>query len=171
MKIYAPILLAALVSGCATAYQDPRPLDVQQAELENSLKELSGQYEVIDARNDFYSFTKFEAHTLVVSRQGNGAKFLLVGKKDALLINGHDCKGRNEPDGKSPWLYCATEKGGFFAPVVERVRIDQEVGAKGLLSVEKPMQVKAGDYLFNFHESGSGRPHYYLLKKRPAVAE
>lgn len=169
MKIFTAVMLTALVSGCASTYQDPRPLEVQQAELDNSLKQLSGQYDVIDSRNDFYNFTKFEARSVTVIRQGTAAQFLLVGKEKTILIVGNKCIGRNEPNKDAPWLYCDGQKGGLFAPVVELATKDKEIKLNGLFA-EKAMQVKAGDYLFNFHESGSGRPHHYLLKKR-AVAE
>lgn len=172
LKIFVAVLLSALASGCASTYQDPRPLGVQQAELATSLKELSGQYDVIDARNDFYSFTKFEAKALIVSRQENVARFSLIGKEKTITIDGNRCSGRIGADRISPRLYCDGQKVGFFAPVVELATKDYEVTLNGgLLGGQEAMPVKTGDYLFSFFESGSGRPHYYLLKRRSAVTE
>ena len=97
--------------------------------------------------------------------------FLLDGKDKTIIINGSQCNGRIRPDRNSPRLYCDGQKEGFFAPVVELATKDQEITMNGLLGGTKAMPVKTGDYLFSFVESGSGRPHYYLLRKRPPAAE
>jgi hypothetical protein len=167
LKIFSAILVTTLISGCVSTFYDARPVETQQADLDGALTALAGPYDVIDARNDFYNFTKFDGRALIIIRTGQSASFLLVGGKETLLIDGNECTGY--VDRNSPRLICHPKTRDFIVPGIELATKDHEITLSGLFS-GKPMLVKAGDYVFDVIEAGSGRSHYYLLRKKPAAA-
>lgn len=167
MKIFAAILVTTLISGCVSTFHDTRPVETQQADLDGALTALVGPYDVIDARNDFYNFTKFDGRSLIIIRKGQNASFLLVGEKETILFEGTKCTGYVNMN--SPRLICDPKTPGFIGPGIVLATKDYQITLGGLFSA-KPMLVKAGDYVFDVHETGSGRPHYYLLRKKLVAA-
>lgn len=167
MKNSLALCFTLLLSGCISTYQDPRPVELQKEELEITLKEFAGGYEVIDSLNDRYSLYEAETDSVAVIRDGNSVVFGLVGKK-TLRFYGIDCMGRFKPGHDKPWLYCDTEKElPLFGIVMQVATADREIKSSGLGGLfSKTIHLKKGDYLLDFHSRATGRPHYYILRKR-----
>ena len=162
MKQISTIFLLVMLSACITPYKDPRPPEVQKAELTTVLRELNGEYTVIDSRND----DRNEYTTLKVIAGDEAMILRLSGKKDnELWIGGSNCIGRSKSEEDQFSMVCNGSSGvNYF--YLEKLSSERKVTDGALISRFKPMVVESKNYLLSFWSINRGRPHHYVLKKK-----
>lgn len=93
------MFLLAFINGCAPipTTPDTRSHEEKKADLTLAIAELSGEYDVVESRNEIYLNHNFAAaRSLKVTASGEIITFKLIGRNDSeLVIVGRECSGNN----------------------------------------------------------------------------
>lgn len=162
--IFPLIAMACLsINGCAT-YKDERSPEAQRTELNATVKELVGQYTVVDSRNSYDG-----DYTEVEIRAVDGAmNAVLTGPKTQLFLTGTECSGRLQSNPIYDFraaANCSAKAANVSLFSMEAVTKEQVRKSGAIIAAFPPLTVPAGSFLFDFYSAGSGRPHYYILKR------
>jgi len=163
-----PVLFLACISGCTSipTTPDTRSQEEKKTDFKTAISELSGEYDVVDSRNEIYLNYNFAAaKSLKVTTLGEDIIFKLIGKNNSeLLIVGRNCIGNNHK--LSTNFLCREVSSGMNFIDLGKEKHGYQIKSGALIGGFPTLEVHAGDYILSFYESGSGRPHYYILTKR-----
>lgn len=179
IKIFASAVFVLLASGCAnTADWDTRTPQEKAAETKEISRALVGDYLVADARNEvflFYDFKNAKFANLKQNEDGTAAIFTLTdqrGKK--IIMISSDCQGYTKGiKGNSRFeIVCGAPSDSVISIVAMSVaQEDGQIRSGAIIPAHTPMNVRKGDYVLDFYESRSGKPHHYILKKADTPAK
>ncbi len=137
---------------------DLRTLQERLADLRDLGTYLSGNYEVVDTRQD-----RVVATQITVNLKDDGFLVFIKGEKGVLFFSGSGCSASLKPFRS---LYCRRTQSGISSINMEHATHRRIVESGTLIGGFKPMEVKVNDFLFEYHEQPAGRSHYYLLRKK-----
>lgn len=167
MKQATTIFFLMMLSACAGSYkefkyEDSRLPDIQKAELATALRELEGEYVVIDSRND--DNREYTTLNVIAGKESMVAR--LSGKKGYdLWTKGSNCIGHSKSEGNQFKVSCdGSSEVNYFS--FEKLNAERKVTSGALIGGFKPLIVESKNYLFSFWTVRSGRPHHYVLTKK-----
>lgn len=162
------MLLLAAISGCTSipSTPDTRSHEERKADLTVAIAELSGEYDVVERRNEIYLNHSFsDARSLKVTASGENIIFKLIGRNNSeLVIISGECGGNNHK--LSTNIFCSKASSGMSYISFGKEKHEYQVKSGALIGGFQPLNIRTGDFLLGFSESGSGRPHYYTLRKK-----
>lgn len=166
--LFRTIFILAFIGGCSPipTTPDSRSRKEKEAELALSIAELSGEYDVVESRNEIYLYHNFAvARSLKVTASGNNIIFKLIGHNNSeLTIISGECGGNIHK--LSTNVFCKNSSSGMSYISFGKEKHEYQIKSGALISAFPPLDVHEGDFLLDFVESGSGRPHYYKLRKK-----
>ena len=77
---------------------------------------------------------------------------------------GEDCRGNNHK--LSTNFFCRKVSSGMNHISLGKEKHGYQIKSGALVGGFPALDIFAGDIVLDFSESGSGRPHYYTLKKK-----
>lgn len=158
------MVVALVTSGCATSYQDPRPVEVREQEVKDAISSLSGEYIIKDSRNDFKNFNEVWLYPMtgsITAELTNAKGYMLK------VHGGSDCVANYRSADNYARLFCSFKRPGEMVSMVnvERILTPKTVRSGSVLFGFKDMQIDNG-YLLTYYLGNNGRPyHYHLVKK------
>jgi hypothetical protein len=167
-SLITSLFIFIFMVGCTNIPITPdiRSPEEKKADLALSISELSGEYDVVESRNEVYPRHNFKvASTLTVTKVGESMVFKLVDKSQSeLVIFAVECHGNNHK--LSINLFCSKATSGMSYVSFGKERHEYQIKSGALISAFPPLDIRVGDFVLNFSESGSGKPHHYKLKKK-----
>lgn len=154
------------LSACATPYKDPRSPEAQKNQLTSSLNELVGDYDVVDSRND----DRRGVTEVSVSNVDNMMLVKLKGGESDMWLDADSCTGHYKDaewaGNKDVVVLCFSESTSVGVYVFRKLTDGTIVTSGAMLAGFKPMTVASGGHLLFLSTARSGRPHYYVLKRK-----
>lgn len=167
-KLIRASLFIVFISGCTSISSTPdtRSQQEKKADFNLAIAGLSGEFDVVESRNEIYLRHNFaEARTLKVAELNENIIFMLVGKDSKeLVIVGGMCGGNNHK--LSTNLSCSKASSGIDYISFSNEKHEYQIKSGAMIGGFPPLNIRTGDFLLSFFESGSGKPHYYTLKRK-----
>ena len=172
-KIWVSAIFVSLASGCAsTPDWDTRTPEEKATSTKEISSVLAGDYIVADARNEVFLMHDFKNAKFASLRQNAEGKAAIVtltdqrGKRITMISS--SCQGYTKgiKDNNRFEIVCGTPPDSVISSFSMSVaQEDRQIRSGAILPVHTPMEVRKGDYVLNFFEARSGKPHYYILRK------
>ncbi|MEJ5032006.1 hypothetical protein [Comamonas sp. MYb69] len=145
---------------------DTRTQAEKEADRDFAVAELNGDYDVVDSRVDFYSNRKKGSTKTIAIHASKDVLMLKIneGREDEWNIMASRCTGHNHK--LATGLFCKDISSGMNFISVGKQKHSYQITSGAVITAFSPMDVKSDDYVLQIGESGNGRIHYYILKKR-----
>jgi hypothetical protein len=180
LKIFGSVFVL-LASGCAsTADWDERTTQEKAAATKEISRALVGEYVVADARNERFlthDFKNAKFASLRQSAEGEAAIVTLTdqrGKQITMISS--NCQGHTKTkgiEGNNRFeLFCNSPPNSVISYFVMGVaQENKQLRSGAVIPAYSPMDIRKGDFILDFSEARSGRPHHYILRRvdTPAI--
>ncbi|MCK4118376.1 hypothetical protein ACI2UK_13835 [Ralstonia nicotianae] len=143
-------------------HPDPRSPAEQQAELSSAMSKLSGDYQVVESRNDKYSGY---AHISVRSEGEQVVVTLQSPKNGTWKLQGTDCQGYDSVEHGFFDVMCKQRGGTVSYFLFGQQKRGRTVTDGAAIASFEPMTISGDEYLLDIGMRG-GRSYYYRLKRQ-----